>query len=115
MPASRRSRPSPAITNRRHASAPTSARLWRTSSPAPTSSPAFAAWPVRAKAPPWSNWHSALVRRGYDPVFCAPTASAADTLRKDVSYLGKTMTLQKLLADSADALTALAGLGDCPG
>jgi conjugative relaxase-like TrwC/TraI family protein len=41
----------------------------------------------------------ALVRRGYDPVFCAPTASAADTLRKEVSYLGKTMTLQKLLAD----------------
>ena len=31
-------------------------------------------------------------------IFCAPTASAADTLRKDV-YLGKTMTLQKLLAD----------------
>ena len=41
---------------------------------------------------------SALVRRGYDPVFCAPTASAADTLRKDI-YLGKTMTLQKLLGD----------------
>ena len=43
---------------------------------------------------------SALVRRGYDPVFCAPTAAAADTLRKEVSYLAKTMTLQKLLADS---------------
>ena len=42
---------------------------------------------------------SALVRRGYDPVFCAPTASAADTLRKEVSYLAKTMTLQKLLGD----------------
>jgi conjugative relaxase-like TrwC/TraI family protein len=41
---------------------------------------------------------SALVRRGYDPVFCAPTASAANTLRKDV-YLGQTMTLQKLLGD----------------
>jgi conjugative relaxase-like TrwC/TraI family protein len=41
---------------------------------------------------------SALVRRGYDPVFCAPTASAANTLRKDI-YLGQTMTLQKLLGD----------------
>jgi len=43
---------------------------------------------------------TALCRRGYDAVFCAPTASAADTLRKEVSYLAKTMTLQKLLADS---------------
>ena len=43
---------------------------------------------------------TALVRRGYDPVFCAPTAAATDTLRKEVSYLAKTMTLQKLLADS---------------
>ncbi len=42
---------------------------------------------------------TALCHRGYDSVFCAPTASAADTLRKEVSYLGKTMTLQKLLAD----------------
>ena len=41
---------------------------------------------------------SALVRRGYDPVFCAPTASAANTLRKDI-YLGQTMTLQKLLGN----------------
>jgi conjugative relaxase-like TrwC/TraI family protein len=41
----------------------------------------------------------ALCHRGYDSVFCAPTASAADTLRKEVSYLAKTMTLQKLLAD----------------
>lgn len=43
---------------------------------------------------------TALCRRGYDSIFCAPTASAADTLRKEVSYLAKTMTLQKLLADS---------------
>ncbi len=42
---------------------------------------------------------TALCRRGYDSIFCAPTASAADTLRKDVSYLAKTMTLQKFLAD----------------
>jgi conjugative relaxase-like TrwC/TraI family protein len=42
---------------------------------------------------------SALARRGWDAIFCAPTAAAADTLRKDV-YLGKTMTLQKLLADA---------------
>jgi conjugative relaxase-like TrwC/TraI family protein len=42
---------------------------------------------------------SALCRRGYNAIFCAPTASAADTLRKEV-HLGKTMTLQKLLADS---------------
>ena len=42
---------------------------------------------------------SALCHRGYDSFFCAPTASAADTLRKEVSYLGKTMTLQKFLAD----------------
>jgi len=42
---------------------------------------------------------TALCHRGYDSVFCAPTASAADTLRKEVSYLAKTMTLQKLLAD----------------
>jgi conjugative relaxase-like TrwC/TraI family protein len=41
----------------------------------------------------------ALVHRGYDPVFCAPTASAAETLRNELFYLGKTMTLQKLLAD----------------
>ena len=41
---------------------------------------------------------SALCRRGHTAIFCAPTASAADTLRKDV-YLGTTMTLQKLLAD----------------
>lgn len=41
-----------------------------------------------------------LCRRGYDSIFCAPTASAADTLRKEVSYLAKTMTLQKLLVDS---------------
>lgn len=41
---------------------------------------------------------TALCRRGYDAIFCAPTASAANTLRKDV-YLGKTMTLQKLLAN----------------
>ena len=44
---------------------------------------------------------SALCRRGYASIFCAPTASAADTLRKDV-YLGKTMTLQKLLADPSE-------------
>ncbi len=43
---------------------------------------------------------TALCHRGYDAVFCAPTASAADTLRKEVPYLAKTMTLQKLLADS---------------
>ena len=42
---------------------------------------------------------TALVRRGYDPVFCAPTAAAADTLRKEVSYLGKTMTLQHFHGD----------------
>jgi conjugative relaxase-like TrwC/TraI family protein len=42
---------------------------------------------------------TALVRRGYDPVFCAPTAAAADTLRKEVSYLGKTMTLQHFYGD----------------
>jgi len=41
---------------------------------------------------------SALCRRGHTAIFCAPTASAANTLRKDV-YLGTTMTLQKLLAD----------------
>jgi conjugative relaxase-like TrwC/TraI family protein len=43
---------------------------------------------------------TALCRGGYDGIFCAPTASAAATLRNEVSYLGKTMTLQKLLADS---------------
>ena len=42
---------------------------------------------------------TALVRRGYDPVFCAPTAAAADTLRKEVSYLAKTMTLQHFYGD----------------
>jgi conjugative relaxase-like TrwC/TraI family protein len=42
---------------------------------------------------------TALCRRGYDSIFCAPTASAADTLRKEVSYLARTMTLQKLLVD----------------
>jgi conjugative relaxase-like TrwC/TraI family protein len=43
-----------------------------------------------------------LVRRGYVPVICAPTAAAADTLRKDIpSYLAKTETLQKFLADPA--------------
>jgi conjugative relaxase-like TrwC/TraI family protein len=41
---------------------------------------------------------SALCRRGHTAIFCAPTASAANTLRKDV-YLGTTMTLQKLLVD----------------
>ena len=56
---------------------------------------------------------SALCRRGYDPIFCAPTASAANTLRKDV-YLGKTMTLQKLLADPA-AHSAFARFGGCAG
>jgi conjugative relaxase-like TrwC/TraI family protein len=43
---------------------------------------------------------SALCRRGHTAIFCAPTAAAANTLRKDV-YLGTTMTLQKLLADPA--------------
>ncbi len=43
-----------------------------------------------------------LVRRGYVPVLCAPTAAAANTLRKDIpSYLAKTDTLQKFLADPA--------------
>jgi conjugative relaxase-like TrwC/TraI family protein len=42
---------------------------------------------------------TALCHGGYDAFFCAPTASAAATLRNEVSYLGKTMTLQKLLAD----------------
>jgi conjugative relaxase-like TrwC/TraI family protein len=41
----------------------------------------------------------ALCHRGYDPVFCAPTAVAADTLRKEVPLWVKAMTLQKLLAD----------------
>jgi len=41
-----------------------------------------------------------LCHRGYDPVFCAPTAAAANTLRNELSYLAKTMTLQKLLADA---------------
>ena len=95
MPSTR----SPAVTNRPTASAPTSARRWRTSSPVPTVSPASVGWPVRAKARPWSNWQPRSVTEGYDSVFCAPTASAAATLRKEVSYLGKTMTLQKLLAD----------------
>jgi conjugative relaxase-like TrwC/TraI family protein len=40
-----------------------------------------------------------LCHWGYEAFFCAPTASAAATLRNEVSYLGKTMTLQKLLAD----------------
>jgi conjugative relaxase-like TrwC/TraI family protein len=44
---------------------------------------------------------TALCRGGYDGIFCAPTASAAATLRNEVSYLGKTMTLQKLLADTS--------------
>ena len=36
------------------------------------------------------------------PFLCAPTAAAADTLRKDIgTYLAKTETLQKFLADSA--------------
>ncbi len=43
---------------------------------------------------------TALCHGGYDAIFCAPTASAAATLRNEVSYLAKTMTLQKLLADS---------------
>ena len=43
---------------------------------------------------------TALCHRGYDAIFCAPTASATATLRNEVSYLGKTMTLQKLLADT---------------
>jgi len=43
---------------------------------------------------------TALCHGGYDAFFCAPTASATATLRNEVSYLGKTMTLQKLLADS---------------
>jgi conjugative relaxase-like TrwC/TraI family protein len=43
---------------------------------------------------------TALYHGGYDAIFCAPTASAAATLRHEVSYLGKTMTLQKLLADT---------------
>jgi len=43
---------------------------------------------------------TALCHQGYDSIFCAPTVSAAATLRNEVSYLGKTMTLQKLLADS---------------
>jgi conjugative relaxase-like TrwC/TraI family protein len=42
---------------------------------------------------------TALCHGGYDSIFCAPTASAVATLRNEVSYLGKTMTLQKLLAD----------------
>lgn len=42
---------------------------------------------------------SALCRRGYEAFFCAPTASAANTLRKE-SLRTATMTLQKLLADS---------------
>jgi conjugative relaxase-like TrwC/TraI family protein len=43
---------------------------------------------------------SNLVQRGYVPVLCAPTAAAADTLRKEIgSYLAKTETLQKFLAD----------------
>jgi conjugative relaxase-like TrwC/TraI family protein len=42
---------------------------------------------------------TALCHCGYASIFCAPTASAAATLRNEVSYLGQTMTLQKLLAD----------------
>ena len=42
---------------------------------------------------------TALCHGGYDAIFCAPTASAAATLRHEVSYLANTMTLQKLLAD----------------
>ena len=45
---------------------------------------------------------SKLVQRGYVPFLCAPTAAAADTLRKDIgTYLAKTETLQKFLGDSA--------------
>lgn len=39
----------------------------------------------------------ALVRQGYDPIFCAPTAAAVDALRKDIS---ETITLAKFLTDS---------------
>jgi hypothetical protein len=42
---------------------------------------------------------TALCHGGYDAFFCAPTASAAATLRNEVSYLANTKTLQKLLAD----------------
>ncbi len=45
---------------------------------------------------------SALVRRGYDPVFCAPTASAADTLRKD-SLPGQNHDAAKTAAVTCDS------------
>jgi conjugative relaxase-like TrwC/TraI family protein len=41
----------------------------------------------------------ALLYRGFDSVFCAPTAAAADTLRRESPLWTDTMTLQKLLAD----------------
>ena len=44
-----------------------------------------------------SELSQALFRRDYNPVFCAPTASAVDTLRKDGL---KAMTLAKFLSDS---------------
>src|SRR5439155_11293964 len=46
-----------------------------------------------------------LRNEGFEPVFCAPTASAADTLRKE-SLRTATMTLQKLL-DDTNALARL--------
>jgi conjugative relaxase-like TrwC/TraI family protein len=42
---------------------------------------------------------TALCHRGHEAIFCAPTASATATLRNEVSYRAKTMTLQSLLAD----------------
>ena len=53
-------------------------------------------WPARAKVQALAELSKALIRRGYDPVFCAPTASAVSTLRKDGL---EAVTLAKFLSD----------------
>ena len=99
MPASRRSNPLPAITSRPSRLGPDQRKALAHVLTSPDQFTGFRGLAGSGKSTALVELATALVRRGYDPVFCAPTASAADTLRKEVSYLGKTMTLQHFYGD----------------
>jgi len=87
---------SPVVMMRPATSARTSARLWAHIITSPDVFTGFRGLAGSGKSTTLVELSRALQDAGFAPVFCAPTAAAADTLRKD--HL-EAVTLAKLLAD----------------
>lgn len=102
MKVSRPSAPWPPVTNLRQTSAPTSATPLVHVLASPDRVTGFRGLAGSGKSTALVELAGALDKERYAPVFCAPTASAADTLRKDFRAASRDLeavTLQKLLVD----------------